>query len=315
VNASIPADPPRYVARHFAGFTLAYTLFVILFGAVVRITGSGAGCGQHWPTCNGEVAHLPRSLETAIELTHRVTSGLALVAVLGLCVVTFRNEPPAHPARRLALGAVLLMIVEALIGAGLVLLELVGQDGSVARAIVMPAHLLSTYALTAVLTLLVVWPSGADRSSPGPTTNRTLLVACAVALLVVSATGAVTALGDTLYPPQTASIDARLAEDHAGGAHFLMRLRVIHPVLAVLASGLVVHAARAIVQRGRASAARARNASRATIAFVAAQLAAGVLNVFLSAPGWLQVVHLGLALGIWIAFVLCAYEDGFFERA
>jgi heme A synthase len=314
VNASIPADPPRHVARRFAGFTLAYTLFVILFGAVVRITGSGAGCGQHWPTCHGEIAHLPRSLETAIELTHRVTSGLALVAVLVLCVVTFRHEPPAHMARRLALGAVLLMIVEALIGAGLVLLELVGQDGSVARAIVMPAHLLSTYALTAVLTLLVVWRSVGVRSSPGPTTNRTLLVTCVVALLVVSATGAVTALCDTLYPPQAASIDLRLAEDQAGGAHFLMRLRVIHPVLAVLASGLVVHAVRAVAQQSWA-ASRARNASRATVAFVAAQLAAGVLNVFLSAPGWLQMVHLGLALGIWIAFVLCAYEDGFFERA
>jgi len=314
VNASIPADPPRRDARRFAGFTLAYTLFVILFGAVVRITGSGAGCGQHWPTCNGEVAHLPRSLETAIELTHRVTSGLALVAVLGLAFVTFRHEPPAHPARRLALAAVLLMIVEALIGAGLVLLALVGQDGSVARAIVMPAHLLSTYALTAVLTLLVVWRDGVDRWSPAPTANRTLFVTCTVALLVVSATGAVTALGDTLYPPQAASIDARLVEDHAGGAHFLMRLRVIHPVLAVLASGLVVHTVRAAAKR-RASAPRARNASRATIAFVAAQLGAGVLNVFLSAPGWLQVLHLGLALGVWIAFVLCAYEDGFFERA
>jgi heme a synthase len=301
--------------RRFAAFTLAYTLFVILFGAVVRITGSGAGCGQHWPTCNGEVAHLPRSLETAIELTHRVTSGLALVAVLGLWVVTFRSEPPAHPARRLALGAVLLMIVEALIGAGLVLLELVERDSSVARAIVMPAHLLSTYALTAVLTLLVVWRDGHDRTNSGPTTHRTLLGACALALLVVSATGAVTALGDTLYPPQATSIDARLAEDHGGGAHFLMRLRVIHPVLAVLASGLVVHAVRAVARRSRTPASRARSASRATIAFVVAQLGAGVLNVFLLAPGWLQVVHLGLALGIWIAFVLCAYEDGFFERA
>ena len=301
-------------ARRFAGFTLAYTLFVILFGAVVRITGSGAGCGQHWPTCNGEVAHLPRSLETAIELTHRVTSGLALVAVLGLCVVTFRSEPPAHPARRLALGAVLLMIVEALIGAGLVLLELVGQDGSVARAIVMPAHLLSTYALTAVLTLLVVWRDGHDRASPGAATNRTLLALCVAALLVVSATGAVTALGDTLYPPQAASIDARLAEDQAGGAHFLMRLRVIHPVLAVLASGLVVHAARVAGRQSGAAASRTRDVSRAAIALVVAQLGAGVLNVFLSAPGWLQVVHLGLALGLWIAFVLLAYEDGFFQR-
>jgi heme a synthase len=317
VNASIPADPPRRVARRLAGFTLAYTLFVILFGAVVRITGSGAGCGQHWPTCHGEIAHLPRSLETAIELTHRVTSGLALVAVLVLCVVTFRHEPPAHMARRLALGAVFFMIVEALIGAGLVLLELVGHDASVGRAIVMPLHLLSTYALTAVLALLVVCRNDgpADRWRAATSANRTLLVACAIALLAVSATGAVTALGDTLYPPLAGSMDARLAEDHSGGAHFLMRLRVVHPVLAVLASGLVVHAARVVGRQSGACASRARDVSRATIVLVVAQLGAGVLNVFLLAPGWLQVVHLGLALGLWIAFVVLAYEDGVFQRA
>ena len=55
--------------QRFAWGSLCYTVFVILFGAVVRISGSGAGCGQHWPTCHGEVAHLPRSIETAVELT------------------------------------------------------------------------------------------------------------------------------------------------------------------------------------------------------------------------------------------------------
>src|SRR6186713_2582797 len=121
------AAPPR-VGRpslsRFAGGVTAATVLVVLFGAVVRITGSGAGCGQHWPTCHGEIAHLPRTLHTAIELTHRVTSGLALVVVLGLFAVTVRDEPRGHPARRLAFGAVLLMLLEALIGAALVLLAL-----------------------------------------------------------------------------------------------------------------------------------------------------------------------------------------------
>ena len=301
MNVQAVGDSPR----RFAGATLAYTIFVILFGAIVRITGSGAGCGQHWPTCHGDITHLPRTLSTAIELTHRVTSGLALVAVMGLFVVTVRTEPPGHPARKLALAALALMVVEALIGAGLVLLALVGKDGSVARAVVMPLHLVSTYALTSVMTLLVVW-----RDEPVRVASRSgemkLISASALALVVVSALGAVTALGDTLYPPAAASLGTRLAEDHGEGAHFLSRLRVLHPVLAVLAAGFVAHAARRLASV--ASNPRLRGAGRAVLAFTGAQLAAGVLNVLLSAPGWLQVVHLGLALGLWIAFVVLAYE-------
>jgi heme A synthase len=294
VSAPLPVHRPHAAPRRFAVVTLAYTVFVILFGAVVRITGSGAGCGQHWPTCHGNIAHLPQTVETAIELTHRVTSGLALVAVLGLCFVTFRDEASGTPARRLAFGAVLLMLLEALIGAGLVLLALVGKNDSVARAVVMPAHLVSTYALTAVLTLLVVWREDTVRLRVAP-----ILAWSGLALVVVSATGAITALGDTLYTPDAASLGARIAEDHASDAHFLARLRIVHPVLAVLAAALVAHAARRAAGRG----------SRAVVVLCVVQVAAGALNVFLSAPGWLQIVHLALALALWIAFVIVTYED------
>jgi heme A synthase len=304
VSARIPDVRPRPTVRRFAVATLAYTAFVILFGAVVRITGSGAGCGQHWPTCHGDIAHLPKTVETAIELTHRVTSGLALVAVFALGFVTFRDEPRGHPARRLAVYAVVLMLVEALIGAGLVLLSLVGQNDSVARAIVMPAHLLSTYALTAVLTLLVVWRADERTSRAAPPRVSPLLVAGGLALVLISATGAITALGDTLYAPEAGSLGARLAEDQASGAHFLARLRVLHPVLAVLGAALVAHAARRSGRRG----------ANTVVVLCFVQVAAGTLNVFLSAPGWLQVVHLGLALALWIAFVLVAYDDAFAAR-
>jgi heme A synthase len=306
VNVQALGDPRRGSARRFAGATLAYTVFVILFGAVVRITGSGAGCGQHWPTCHGDIAHLPRTLATAIELTHRVTSGLALVAVVGLLFVTVRHEPPGHATRKLALGVLALMLVEALIGAGLVLLALVGKDGSVARAVVMPLHLVSTYALTAVMTLLVVWRDEPGRLAALPGAATTVLLS-ALALVVVSATGAVTALGDTLYPPDATSFGTRLAEDHGEGAHFLARLRVVHPILAVLAMAFVAHTARRLAAGSTNP--RLLGAARAVLGLTLTELAAGVLNVLLSAPGWLQVVHLGLALGLWIAFVVLAYES------
>jgi len=227
------------------------------------------------------------------------------VLVLALLVLTFRGYPARHPARRLAVAVVALMLLEALIGAGLVLLALVDKNTSAARAIVMPAHLISTYALTAVLMLLAAWRH--DSSLRGLTGGaRALVIGAGFALVVVSATGAVTALGDTVYPPAAASLGARLAEDQGGGAHFLMRLRVLHPVLAVLAGAFVIQTARRL--RAGSANPRLHVASRAVVAFAGAQLGAGVLNVFLSAPGWLQVVHLALALALWVSFVLLALE-------
>jgi heme a synthase len=285
---------------------LAYTLFVILFGAVVRITGSGAGCGQHWPSCHGEIAHLPRSLETLIELTHRATSGGALLAVLWLAVLAVRRSPPGHRVRKTAYLAVALMIFEALIGAALVLLELVGADASVGRAVVMPLHLVSTYALTAVLTLGVHFASAEQGAPAGgaPAAGRTAFLLGALALVLVSATGAITALGDTVAPPAGGSLAARLLEDQGAGATFLQRLRIIHPVLAVLTA--IAIARHALYFTGGDEAPALRTPARAVLIFVVAQLAAGVLNVLLSAPGWLQVAHLALALGLWIAFVTLA---------
>ena len=303
-----PAARPRLVARA-ARVTLAYTILVILFGAVVRITGSGAGCGQHWPSCHGEIVHLPRSLETLIELSHRVTSGGALVAVLILLALAITKLPTGHAARRAAYAAAAFMLVEALIGAALVLLALVGTDASTRRAVVMPAHLISTFALTASLALTARWsdPSWEDarRKLTAQASRPTFQLGVAVfTLLLISGTGALTALGDTLYPPSASSLAGRIAEDQGVSATFLQRLRVLHPLLAVFGGGWVARLGHQLASiSGRAS---ARRAARYLLGFTGVQFLAGSLNVFLSAPGWLQVLHLGLSLGVWLSFVLCA---------
>ncbi len=301
--AGARGDPFVRVAKP----ALVLTIFVILFGAVVRITGSGAGCGQHWPTCNGEVAHLPRRLETLIELTHRVTSGLALLAVVGLVVVAVREHPREHRARKLAYVALTLMVVEALIGAVLVLFALVEKNASVGRVVVMPVHLVSTYALTATLALSArpFDPRVPFEASTPPRWVLGWLSLGAAVIVVVSATGAVTALGDTLYPPSAATLAGRLAEDQGATATFLQRLRVVHPVLAVLGGAFVAWlGANLAAERGP----RAHRASRTLTLVVSLQLAAGTLNVLLGAPGPMQVVHLALALGTWLAFVALAAE-------
>jgi heme a synthase len=295
------APPPGRASgfRRVALVVFGMTIFVILFGAVVRITGSGAGCGQHWPSCNGEVAHLPRSLETGIELTHRVTSGLALVGVALVTFLSFRAFPAGHLARRASVWALVFMLVEALIGAALVLFSLVAKDASLGRAVIMPAHLVSTYALTAALYLTIgreprpepVRVSGAFR----------LFWLGAAALVVISGTGALTALGDTLYPPTATGVAARLVEDHGAKSTFLQNLRVLHPVLAILGGAFVTTLSARLARRS--GAATATRAARVVTLAVGAQLIAGVANVLLSAPGWMQVLHLALALAVWLAFV------------
>lgn len=298
---------------------LAWNIFVVLFGAIVRISGSGAGCGQHWPTCNGEIAHLPRRLETWVELTHRVTSGAAFLLVVAFTWLGFRGAPAGHRVRRAAYAAMFLMVLEALIGAVLVLFGLVAKNASQSRAVVMPAHLLVTFGLVAALTLAVRWSAAESEGQREPrelATDSTLpqawLAFGALAIVVVALSGALTALGDTLFPPVATSLAGRLQEDQGAGAHLLQRLRVFHPALAVGAAALVVYVASAFVGSERAS---VRRSSRAVLAFVALQLAAGGLNVALSAPGWLQVAHLGLALGLWIAFVSLAAEAGVTARS
>src|SRR4051812_44391083 len=143
----------RVSFERLAWGVLAYTIGVILFGAVVRITGSGAGCGQHWPTCQGEVFHLPRTVATAIELSHRLTSGLSGLFVVGLTLAAFRRFPARHPTRRAATAATVLMGSEALVGAALVKLALVADNASVLRALVMSLHLVNTSFLAAAIAL------------------------------------------------------------------------------------------------------------------------------------------------------------------
>ncbi|MBX3182364.1 MAG: COX15/CtaA family protein [Polyangiaceae bacterium] len=291
-------------ARRFARvvwWAAGYTLFVILFGAVVRITGSGAGCGQHWPTCHGEVAHMPRSVETLIELTHRVTSGVCLPLVLFLWYRAARIFPRGHATRRYALWVTALMVVEALVGAGLVLWDLVGDNASASRAVFMALHLISTSLLMGAFTLMA-WTAGRGQASQGfrlrmGAGDGRWLGALLVGFVLVSMLGAVTALGDTLYP---LAPDANLS-DRVTGAHFLERLRVAHPVSAVALSAGLWWLLQRFEERGSGPALRVARLGRALLVL---QLVVGVVNVALSAPGYMQVTHLAVGTALWCTLVL-----------
>lgn len=291
----------------FAWATLAYTLFVVLFGAWVRITGSGAGCGQHWPTCHGEIVHRPESIETVIELTHRVTSSLDGLVAIALVVLAFRAFDRGHWARRGAGLALVFVILEGLIGAVLVKEELVADDDSVARAVVMAIHLVNTSLLTGAMAV-AAWAGGhAERVRVRPLARvEWLLIAGLLGMLLTSMTGAVTALGDTLYPVDTTgTLGERLATDHGLTAHFLQRARIFHPVMAVGLGGFLLYVATAVRERRPTPA--VATCARWTTIFVLCQVGAGVVNIMLSAPGWMQIVHLMLAKLLWLALVMLAF--------
>ncbi len=284
--------------------TLLLTLGVVLFGAVVRITGSGAGCGQHWPSCQGEIVHLPRSVETVIELSHRVTSGASALAVFWLALRAHRIFGRSRGIRSAALAASAMMVVEALLGAALVKLDLVGMNASVGRAVVMPLHLVSTSVLLAALAFCVWWvrPS-APLVVPGP---RRFAQISLFSVLLTSGSGALTALGDTVYPVQASALTQRLLQEPAEAAHFLERLRVLHPAIAVVTAVLLFSLGRRVLE-ARLSAGAQRFA-RAMLALTGLQLALGTLNVLLSAPGWMQVIHLGVGSLVWVLLALLTSE-------
>lgn len=290
----------------YAWGILFYNLLVILWGAYVRATGSGAGCGSHWPLCNGVV--LPRSprLETMIEFTHRLTSGLALLLVILLVVWAWRAYPRRHNVRLGAGLSLAFVIIEALVGAGLVLFAWVAHDASTGRVISMAVHLINTFLLLASLTLTAWWASGGEPVNlRGHGVGLWLFVVAFLGVIVLSVFGAMTALGDTLFPVR--SLGEGLRQDFTPAAHFLVRLRLWHPVIAVVV-GVYLGALSILLIMFRVTPVIHRFV-RLVMAFFALQLAAGLVNVLLLAPVWMQLVHLFLADAVWIGLVLLAVTN------
>ncbi|MGD2113775.1 MAG: COX15/CtaA family protein [Acidobacteriota bacterium] len=303
-----PSNPPSSFPASAWG-VLAYTVLVAVWGAYVRATGAGAGCGNHWPLCNGEVLPRAPAVETMVELSHRLTSGLVGVLVLLLAIWAVRRFGWRHRVTAGALAALALTVVEALIGAALVRFDLVGDNPSAVRGVVIAAHLVNTLLLLGALALTAAWASGA-RAGAGYGAPRLrgqgaagwLLAAGLGLVCVLGASGAVTALGDTLYP--VASLTEKSILELPPTAQLLIRLRVLHPFIAV-GVGIYLVAAAALVRLLRPGRTVARLALGLAVLFTV-ELLVGIVNVGLAAPVWLQLVHLGLAYLVWIDLVLLA---------
>lgn len=280
----------------YAWFVLAYNLGVIVWGVYVRATGSGAGCGNHWPLCNGEITPASPTVKTLVEFTHRASTGIDVPLVALLILWAYRAFPRRHGVRLGATLSGIFLVTEALIGAALVKLQHVARN---ADAYSLSTHLVNTLTLLACLTLTAWWGMGKPAR---PLRGRAAWVAgCTMgAVLLLSVTGAIAALGDTLLPAST--LATGLAQDFDPASNLLLRLRALHPVIAAaVGAWLTYYAVGRLRQLSRTS--------LAVVALVWLQLMAGITNLLLKAPVWMQMVHLLIADLLWISLVLlCASE-------
>ncbi|MGA2534638.1 MAG: COX15/CtaA family protein [Terracidiphilus sp.] len=294
----LPSSP----LRRFAWGVLVYFIAVILWGTLVRATGSGAGCGNHWPLCNGSVMQHSARVDTMIEFTHRITSGLSLISVIGLLVWTYRGTVRGHLARAAAIASVVFTLLEAVLGALLVKLGYTAQSQSPMRPAFLALHLANTLLLLAALTLTAHLLS----RSKGYLWGGVRLVApfgavvAVLVVMVVGITGSLAALGDTLFPMST--LAQAMAQDFSASAGWLVRWRWMHPTVAILASifviWLVVRAARDKTHWNN------RRISTLVLALLAAVYTLGALDVVLLAPLWIQVTHLLAADMLWASLVV-----------
>lgn len=284
----------------FAWGLLAYNVLVILWGAFVRATGSGAGCGAHWPLCNGEVIPQTDQVHTLIEFSHRLSSGLLGILVLVLFIWARRAYSHNRAVRLAASWTLFFVLTEAIIGAGLVKFEWVATDDSIERVYTIAFHLVNTFWLLAANTLTAWFASG---GKPFRLWNHGALTAAVVAafvgMMILGASGAITALGDTLY------LSAGLDPADSPVVAWLIDLRIYHPTLAFIVYGLLVLTARlCVAQQPNSRGGAVQALANGLLAVATIQLLVGGLNVYLKAPVWMQMVHLLLSDLLWVLLVL-----------
>jgi len=281
----------------YAWFVVAYLVGVILWGAVVRATGSGAGCGNHWPMCNGEIIPRAEDIETLIEFSHRLTSGFSGILIIILVIWAFRLKPVRKFVRIMAVMSLVFVIIEGGIGAALVRLELVEDNASTLRSIAIALHLVNTLVLLG-WSVLTAW--GASQAKPicMMASARTigLVIIGLLGFSVMSAMGAVTALGDTLL------MSGVIGEETNYVDHILISLRAWHPILAIVVSGYLFVMGYLFLQEYDNE--RITSQLYAMFALVTLQIGMGILNIVLQAPVWMQVLHLLLADTLWILLVV-----------
>jgi cytochrome c oxidase assembly protein subunit 15 len=276
----------------YAWGVVGYNILVILWGAVVRATGSGAGCGDRWPLCNGDFfPHHPR-LATMIEFAHRSMTGVCTILIVGLVVWVFYATKRGDKVRRAVIASLLFLITEALLGAVLVLGGYVRNNVSTARVVMQSVHFTNTLLLLGSLALTAWWLGQSADENRKPERNLAGMAWIAtVTTIVVGATGSLAALADTLFP--SPSLSAALASDFAASSPLLVRMRWMHPTAAVVGLCCVLW----LVVRVRS------RLSWIVAGLLGLQFVLGIADVLLLASTWMQILHLLGADLYWVSLV------------
>lgn len=292
--------PSIKIFHKLCWFLVVYTVLVIVWGAWVRISHSGDGCGNNWPLCDG--VYIPNELDqkTLIEYFHRLTSGFYGIFVSGLMIAAFRIFPRKTAARRVALTSFFLMIVEALLGAALVLKGLVGENATIFRVVVMTLHQLNSLLLTGSTVALAL----ATRPAYSPETlqfswKKLFTSGSNLAIfMLLPATGAWAALANTLFPSQ--NLQEGLVKDLTPHTPWILKLRVIHPILALAIGFYLVYFFFKKSEGTRGDESKANLQVAGILSFA---LVFGVLTLLFLSPVWMKLVHLTLAQLVWISLV------------
>ena len=292
--------------QRFAIFSLAvlaWNIPVILWGAYVRASFSGDGCGANWPFCNGQVIPQHMTVPTAIEFTHRMMTSVDSIAVIAMAAWAFLAFPHRHGVRKYATLSLVFLLIEALLGAGLVLLRYVARDQSTGRAVYLSAHLTNTLLLLLALTI-TAWLAIRARHKVIWSTIPGYVLGSLPVLVAMSITGAVAALGDMLFPAR--SFATGLQQDFSSNVSLLLRLRMVHPLVAALGAVYILWICVSSLKNNCSS---IRLAAQSVLVIVLSQFAIGVLNVALLAPEWMQLLHLFTADLLWLAMIVLVLEN------
>jgi cytochrome c oxidase assembly protein subunit 15 len=246
------------------------------------------------------VIPLSPRVDTIIEFTHRCMTGGSTFLVLGLLVWTFRGTVKGQAARVLAVASMVLLLNEAFLGALLVKLGYVTGNQSVGRVVVLSIHLSNTLLLLAALTLTARLLGTAQmwRALGAGGAKKVWAWMGLAATLVVGVSGSLAALGDTLFP--ASSLRAAFAQDFDAGSPWLLRLRGVHPVSALIAAVFVLWLV------GQARRGGARRLTAVVLGLLGFQFALGLADILLLAPVWMQILHLLGADLYWVSLVSLA---------
>lgn len=291
----------------YAWFVLGFNILVILWGVFLRASKSGDGCGQHWLTCQGEVIPSAPELKTVIEFSHRITSSIAGILLIGLFVWALRRwrvqkSEQSRLTLKMAVCSLIFVVIEGLLGAGLVLTGNTAENLTPERPLWMAGHLINTFILLAFLTLTARYASGGQRLNFRVESKYlAALLIGAIAIFLVGVSGSIAALSSMIFPSGT--LAEGVARDFSPTSHMLLRLRLLHPITAILTSVFLIFLTGWLAKECGSERKVSRWANILSI-LILAQIAFGSATLLMLAPIVMQLGHLLIADLIWISYVL-----------